>query len=66
VEVGHASAIGKGNLPLGAHIEIRYLYAFGSKQAPHLVQARVEGLRDDLTDADCSLDQAQFHQGQGY
>ena len=66
VEVGHASAIGKGDLPIGAHIEVKYLYAYGSKEAPHLVQARVEGLRDDLTDADCSLDQAQFHQGQGY
>ena len=66
LEVGHASAIGKGNLPIGGLVEVRYLYAFGSKQALHLVQARVEGLRDDLTDADCSLDQAQFHQGQGY
>jgi len=66
IEVGHASAIGKGELPVGAHIEVKYLYAYGSKEAPHLVQARVMCLRDDQTDADCSLDQAQFHQGQGY
>jgi len=65
VEVGHASGIGKGDLPLGAHVEIKYLYGFGSKQAPKLVQARVLCLRTDQTDADCSLDQVQFHQGQG-
>jgi len=66
VEVGHASAIGKGDLPIGGLVEVRYLYGFGSKQAPKLVQARVLCLRTDQTDADCSLDQAQFHQGQGY
>jgi bifunctional non-homologous end joining protein LigD len=65
VEVGHASAIGKGELPLGALVEVKYLYGYGSKQAPHLVQARVEGLRDDLSDADCTITQVQFHQGQG-
>jgi bifunctional non-homologous end joining protein LigD len=65
VEVGHASAIGKGELPLGAHVEIKYLYGYGSAQAPHLVQARVEGLRDDLNDADCTIAQVQFHEGQG-
>jgi bifunctional non-homologous end joining protein LigD len=66
VEVGHASAIGKGNLPLGALVETKYLYGFGSKAAPRLVQARVLCLRTDQTDADCSLDQVQFHERQGY
>ena len=65
VEVGHTSAIGKGDLPVGGLVEVRYLYGFGLKQAPKLVQARVLCLRDDQTDADCSLDQVQFHQGQG-
>ena len=65
VRVGHASTIGKGNLPVGAYVEIRYLYGTGTRQAPHLNQSRVECLRDDQDDTDCGIGQVQFHEGQG-
>jgi hypothetical protein len=70
IEVGHASTIGKP-VAMGAYVEVIYLYGYGTKQAPHLVQARLakDGqrvmIRDDQDDSDCTVSQVQFTEGQG-
>jgi ATP-dependent DNA ligase len=66
VEVAHASTIGK-RFPTstGSYVEANYLYAYGSRQAPRLVQARLVAARTDVDDTDCSMNQIQFHEGQG-
>jgi bifunctional non-homologous end joining protein LigD len=57
--IGTVSMLGKGTLPpVGAVIEVTYLYCQGS-----LVQARYKGLRSDLTAADCTRAKLQFKGG---
>jgi bifunctional non-homologous end joining protein LigD len=75
VEVAHASLIGKLKLLppaqrkgwqwMGKIVEISYLYGYGAKSAPRLVQPRIVAVRDDQAESACLLKQVQFHKGQG-
>ena len=60
VQVGHASAIGKTFLPpdpVGVLTEVTYLYA---TEASRLYQARLAGIRTDVRESDCTMNQLIF------
>lgn len=58
VEVGSASAIGKPDAPVGAVVEVKYLYA--SADDRRLTQPTVLRVRTDKAPIACTLDQLRF------
>lgn len=61
VEVSGVSLIGRPRVKVGDFLEVKYLYATTERNGdPRLVQPVMLNLRDDVGDADCTINQLVF------